>query len=1232
MFNAIFGFEVKQNFKKPSIYIYFSVFFLLNLLIGFILTGVFNTTRTDSLVVVNSATTIAGIIGNASNGFTGLIGNILLISIMATAIQKDYEYNTHALFYTKPISKFGYFFGRFFGGFFICTLVYSGVVLGYFIGILPGLNTDYVGEFKAINFINPFLYFVVPNILLMGSIFFSVTTYFRNTSAAYIIAIVFFVINLISNSITADIENKTLAALIDPSGTKALGLITEYWSPAERNEKAIPMTGVLLQNRLLWLVVAIVVTSISYVGFNFSQFLQPLNLFKRKSNNTDSYVANDDSFKIFSAKQIFTAKANWQKTMYLASFEFKKIIQSVFFIVMLILAISITFITYRVNPGEMYNTPTYLVTYKALRFVSAFNGMAYIFILFYCGTIIWREREKKVVEFIGASPISNASLFASKFLGLLGALLLFVLLSCITGIAIQLIDGCYAIDFVQYANELLGAILFGSVTIAGCLAIQTISNNKYLGIFYILTATIILPVIVSLLEWDLFLLDFNGDGESNVFSDMNGFGINFIQLPFYRIFWMSMCMLLCLVAVLAFARGKEKGLIERIKLSKYFFNTNYKLYFVTFLLLSLVFGGYIFYQDKIVQTSKSAKAREKEAADFEKKYKRYQYLLQPRIVATTVQVNLFTKAKEIQVNGIYTIKNKHSLPLDTLFINYLSDDEKSNISYKKLEVLVPHKLVSTDKLYGIKVIKLDKSLQPNDSINFEFDMAYKPKNYFDKANSLGVIVDNGTFINNQLFPSFGYNSDNELTQNKARKEYGLKEKERMANISDSAAMMNTYISNDADWIRFEATVSTDEGQTAIAPGYLLKEWKKDGRHYFYYKMDSPILNFYSFLSAKYQVKKEIYNGISLEIYYNKGHEYNLDRMMKGMKQSLDYYSKNFSPYQHKQVRIIEFPRYSNFAQSFPNTIPFSESIGFILKVNDKDPLSIDVPFYVTAHEVAHQWWAHQVIGANVQGSVLMSETMSQYSALMVMEKEYGKDAMKKFLKYEMDTYLQGRTTENKKEMPLMLVENQQYIHYNKGSVVMYALKDYIGEENLNNALKAYVQKVQFQQPPYTTALEFVSYLYNATPDSLQYLVKDMFKEITLYENYVKNLSYKPLKNNTYEVSLTVASAKFYNDSKGNPKKTIVNDYVDIGVFAGEEVKGKTIEKPLIFERVKIDSTAKTFTYIVNKKPYSAGIDPYLKLIDRTPQNNTCKFGEKPVKPNLSETEQKFNFSFGDDDE
>jgi aminopeptidase N len=219
-------------------------------------------------------------------------------------------------------------------------------------------------------------------------------------------------------------------------------------------------------------------------------------------------------------------------------------------------------------------------------------------------------------------------------------------------------------------------------------------------------------------------------------------------------------------------------------------------------------------------------------------------------------------------------------------------------------------------------------------------------------------------------------------------------------------------------------------------------------------MDAPIQNFYSYLSADYAVKKDSWNDVAIAVYYHSPHSFNVDRMITGVKESLEYYSREFSPYQYHQVRILEFPAYESFAQSFPNTIPYSESIGFVADIDEDD---VDYVLYVTAHEVAHQWWAHQVMGANAQGGSVVVETLAQYSALMVMEHKYGPQVMRRFLKYELDNYLRSRGGEQEEEMPLMRVENQGYIHYRKGSLVMYALKDYLGEEAVNRALRELIK-------------------------------------------------------------------------------------------------------------------------------------------------------------------------------
>jgi ABC-2 type transport system permease protein len=134
-------------------------------------------------------------------------------------------------------------------------------------------------------------------------------------------------------------------------------------------------------------------------------------------------------------------------------------------------------------------------------------------------------------------------------------------------------------------------------------------------------------------------------------------------------------------------------------------------------------------------------------------------------------------------------------------------------------------------------------------------------------------------------------------------------------------------------------------------------------------------------------------------------------------------------------------------------MPFSEGIGFIADVDDTDDSGVDYPFAVTAHEVAHQWWAHQVIGADVMGATLLSESMAEYVSLKVIEKSQGKNKMRTFLKEALDGYLLQRTLERKREKPLMYNDGQGYIHYQKGSMVLYALSDYVGEKKMNGAIQ-----------------------------------------------------------------------------------------------------------------------------------------------------------------------------------
>jgi len=1214
MFKELFLFEIRQGFKKISTYIFFSIFFFMYFLIGLISSGVIPIESGDSNVYVNSAAAVASTLIGLNQNIFGLMNSLMLVSLMANAIQKDYEYNMHPLLYTKPISKSGYYFGRFSGAFTITLFVFSAQVIGYLIACLLGTGNDQVGPFHLYNFIEPFLIFTLPNVLILGIIFFVLTTFTRSTLSAYFFCIVLLVLRSITDTITADIDNKTLAAILEPFGHEAFQKVTQYWTPDEQNTLLIPFNAEILVNRLLWLGIALGITIIGYLRFEFSQFLNPISFLKRKTKTSVvPTVASHSLSELPEVQTDFSAKSRWKQLFYLAGFEFKKMVKNSFFLIICAVGIGAMFIIYRFS-GVIFGTETYPVTYNILEIAgSLFQFFILILIIFFSGTIIWRDRDNKENELIATTPVSDYQLFFSKYIALIYVTILLLFAIMVTGIAIQFTRGFNDIHILEYIKTLFGFRLLGlSITIGLCLALQVLTPNKYLGFFLSVFFTLILTIAFNLLKWTNPLYQFNSSGPVMGYSDMNGYGHMIFSFLILKTYWLAIVISIALIAIRFFPRGKETSLRARFSLSRFSIPKSAKLVFWCSIIVACGMGSFIYYNIKVLNKFRTAKQEKELLVDFEKKYKKYQCTLQPRIVESKVDVAIFPYERSIHVKGFYILKNKHNVSIDSVILNYNSEQD-----YKELAVAAPNIIVFDDTELGFKLVKLSTPLAPGDSIKLNFEFEDAPHGFKSK-NARTTIVYNGTFINNSIFPLVGYSDKFELNSNKERKSYGLKEKPRMAPVNDSLARMNNYLSGDADWIRFETIVSTSPDQIAIAPGYLQKEWTENGRRYFHYKMDCTILNFYSFISARYEVKRDKWidplhpdKPVEIEIYYHKEHTYNLDRMIRSIKSSLSYYTKNFSPYQHKQVRIIEFPRYNAFAQSFPNTIPYSESIGFIAKVDDKNPESIDYPFYVTAHEVAHQWWGHQVIGGNVQGSTLMCETLSQYSALMVMEKEYGKAAMKKFLRYEMDTYLQQRTLEGKKELPLMLCENQQYIHYNKGSVVMYALKDYIGEDVLNNALKKYIQKNAFQQPPYTNSVEFVNALKEVTPEHLKYIITDMFETITIYENYVKALSYKKTAHGKYIVSLTLGCAKFKSDSIGKSIPVNTNDYVDIGIFALQNAKDGNTEKELLLYKFKMDQPEKTVEFMVDEKPFKAGIDPYCKLIDRNPDNNTCEFGKTP---------------------
>jgi ABC-type transport system involved in multi-copper enzyme maturation permease subunit len=1187
----IFRFELRYHLRSPLFWLSGLVMFLL----------AFGAVTSD-------AVTIGGSIGNVHRNAPFVIMQLLLVmsaigifvttAFVAGAVLRDYDFQTHEIFFSTPMKKRDYLIGRFAGAWVAGVLIFVSVALAIMIGAtMPWLEAERIGPFTLWPYVFSFLVLVLPNVFLMSGIFFSVATMTRSMMYTYVSLIAFFVGYAVAGNLLADLENEKLAAVLDPFGLGAFGLATKYWTTAERNTQVLALDGPVLQNRLLWVGIALAVLGLMYVRFSFTVKESRKTRRARKAaerlERTEVPAAPPPPVAT-SGIASYSLAATWTQLRRQTRHEVAAVLKSLPFQIILAMGV-LNAIGGASVVEQMFGTSVYPRTHLMLQVIQgSFLLFAIIILTVYAGEIVWRERKLRLDEVYDALPVPNWVLWGSKLVALFTIVLALMVVAMLAGMGIQLWYGYTEFELALYFKGLFLQIGIPFLLIAVlALFLQTITNNKYVG-YLLMVLYFISTAVLTALDFDHNLYRY-ASAPSAPYSDMNGFGHFVKPVTLFHVYWTLFAVILLVLAHVLWVRGKETGIRQRLALAR----QRMGVPSVTVLALAATafvgVGGYIFYNTNVLNEYIPSDVAEARQVRYENEYKQYERIAQPRITAIQADVDIFPDRRAVDIRGVYKLRNKTEETIDTL---HLTLDPRIDIN--RLE-LPDSTLEVEDDEVGYYIYRLAQPLRPGQEFELTFDLAVRNPGFVNNGSDTRVVY-NGTFISSGgYFPHIGYSRGGELGDPVERRRHDLPPIQRLPSIDDEQEHMSHMLGREADWVEFETTVSTSADQIALAPGYLIREWEQDGRRYFHYKMDAPILAYFSYLSARWNVVRDRWNDVEIAVYHHPGHAYNVERMIEATKKCLDYFTASFGPYQHRQFRIIEFPRYARFAEAFPNTIPFSESIGFIARLDDED--AIDYVFYVTAHELAHQWWAHQVIGAGVQGATVMVESMAQYSALMVMEQEYGPELMRRFLKYELDSYLRGRGGELIEELPLMLVENQPYIHYRKGSLVMYALRDHVGEQVLNEALARYVADVKFQGPPYTTTRDFLSYVREAVPDERLGILEDLFKKITLYENRAQHASWKQRDDGKYVVKLEVESRKYRADGQGQETEIPVDDWIDIGVF-GERGDGDPPEgKVLALEKRRFIAADGMIELVVDEVPRQAGIDPFNKLIDRNPENN-----------------------------
>ncbi|MEM1121056.1 MAG: M1 family aminopeptidase [Bacteroidota bacterium] len=993
------------------------------------------------------------------------------------------------------------------------------------------------------------------------------------------------------------------AAMVDPFAQYATRFYTNDWTLVEQNQRNLPLNALIVYNRLLWLGITTILLVWLYRKFQFQYAAFDFTMGLTPKGTTQKVDIKDYLFQVLAVKLTkfsldFSLKQQLKKVGQLALFDLKYILKGGLFLSILMAGIAVViFKQAEINPPYGYETLP--MTWKMLDFPMHNASITVIILTFlYAGLLIQRSRSSRMHELVDSTPTTNGVQLLAKLVALIWMQMLLLGLVLIGGVLVQISSGFYDFEIGHYLFELFGLQLVTFVLWAiVALFVQTIFTNAYLGFFMLLMGWAGIAHL-HLLGIDHWIFKYNW-GPNFHYSDMTGYSTSLPLYFLYKAYWLLFGGFLLIGTYCWWNRGVNTTFLDRFKMAiqQVKGRVAWAMGICLFTFLSL--GSFLWYEDQVLNQKWTAQTTERVEQKMKAQYDLLQHLPQPKIKAVSVEVDLYPSTNDYQISGRHTIVNTTDKIIDSLVIFALVNQVANYQFDQATKVLLAD---TATVVYGLPIKyqlhQLTQPLLPNDTLWCDF-MVKNEENTWLRRKS--PIVANGTSMQSPILPRIGYWSNKELPDPHA------------------ATHIHMHESVDADWVDYEAIISTAVGQTAFAVGDLIKQWTANDRAHFQYKTPQKIPLYSAFFSANYAVRKEPFQGIDLAIYHHPQHDYNAKEMLRGLKAALIYNTQNFGDYPLKQAKIVETPSiYGHGGASFAGTMMVSERTGFISKADTTNGEGANMPFFMAAHEFSHQWWKLQLNPAAAKGSDMLMEALCQYTAMKCFERTFGKTKMLGFLKNERDWYLDGRKYEQHGEPTLLTADRQSYVNYAKGSLAFYTLSEYLGEATLNQAIRQFYDKYRLQPAPFATAVDLVQEIRAVTPDSLQYLITDLFEHITFYDNQIQSVKIEQQENKQHEIDLNFTISKYRMGANQQPIFTngsgetisfqstdngIVTsslplaDYVEIGIFDenGEELKLQKYKATTIENQLKI---------VVDQRPVKVMIDPYFKLLERTLEDNT----------------------------
>lgn len=1169
-FHEIFRFELAYQVRRPWVWLMFAVLFAVCFLM----------TREDALAdalyddfFVNAPFAIA-----VTTVVGGLLWLVVAPVIAGEAAARDAATRMDPLVYTVRVSKAEYLGGRFLAALTLNAALLLAVQAGMLAAVYsPGVNAQLIGPFRPAAYLTAYLFLSLPNAFAATAIQFALALRSGRPMAAYLgslfaIFMGFFVASLL-------LFRRGLGTLLDPIGIRfVVEDIAHLWTTIEKSRRLLAFEGIVLQNRLFWLSAALLVLVVTYLRFRFAHRAGPRERRRAKRGGQAILPVQDRRDRPSSTvvPRSFGFAAHARQALAIAWASFRSIARSWaglgFFVVIPLLTIPVLL-------DQMFasGTPLTPVTGQVLKeltgpLTSELSRWVIVPLLcvFFAGELLWREREASMDEIADAAPVPDWVPLAGKLLGLGLVLAVFIALQMAAGILTQSILGHRDFEIGLYLTALFGLQLPEYLLFAVlAMVVHVLVGQKYAGhLVVIVVYSVIVLAPAFGIEHNLLIY---GAGPWVTFTEMRGIGPFIQPWLWFKLYWAAWALLLAVGARLFWVRGRESGFGMRVRLARQRLTGATARTAIAAIVLILALGGFVFYNTNVLNEYVTESDAARSRADYERRYVRYARIPQPHVTAASLHADIHPARREVGIRGSYRLVNRGSVPIDAIHVATPLVVETRSLRFDR-----PATPALLDDKLGHRIYKLATPLPPGGSMRLDFEVHAKRRGFREGGADVSI-VPNGTWFTQHWMPAIGYQPGRELMQPTDRREQGLDARRVIPSLYDVKAR-----SGRGPGIVFEAVLSTDAGQTAVAPGALRRTWTQGGRRYFHYATDGPIGSEWAFASAHYALHEARWKDVGIRVFHHPGHATHPRRMARAIQASLDYLTTQIAPYPYRHITVLEVPGDGIGMHADASMLTHGEGVTLM---NTTDPRSFDFPFSILAHETAHQW---AVPMAAVEGAPVIAESVATYYAIKVVEHTRGPDQLRRYLSFLRQPY---PIAPIRRGEPL-LRGLDPWMSYRKGPFALYAVSEYIGEDRVNGALRRLYELHEPQQAPLATTLDLYRELKAVTPDSLQYLLHDLFEVNTFWQLRTERVKSRQTPSGAWQVTLDVKARKVVVDEAGTETELPMDELVEIGVFGRAEQGRGELSVPLHLQMHRIRSGSQTITVTVAGKPVLAGIDPH----------------------------------------